>query len=529
MGVRDDLGGGVGWRISAIRVDGEEDVYDLCVPGTHNYVANGIVVHNCNFLPIVAESAKKRGGETLDVAEDLVDNAYRRMETRFMRGGVLGMCKVVLDSSRQFPDDFVERREREALAGNAKYPTAVFSFSQWDAKRGVLNPDGTPIYSGELFPVEVGVGNRASRILEREDVPHVKDAGGKIVWCAVEHRKSFEQDVDGSLRDLAGVSVEGLRPLIPERALLIECTRSVEEGWAEHQCRHPFNGVTTTLNDTVEFISSVLINPMTSRPWVNPDRMRAVHVDPGVTGDAFGLGVGHISDIVTINRLTEGRLDLNCMICTAVGRVGSLPCPRCGGLKYMQHFSRRVRCHSCHGTGDMVCPACKGTGKHGTPLERPSIYMDLTLQITPPKNGRIQFDNVEALLNRLRAGGFILAVVTADGHQSEQFLQRQLQMPGTMVAERLSVDLSKDPYYALRDAIIDRDSEGRHRFSMYDYPPLFEELRHLEDRRKQIDHPRKDVGKDVADTCAGVVFSCETREFLRESLVPGAMQVRSFR
>ena len=33
-------------RIKSIEPDGIEDVYDMTVPGTHNFVANGLVVHN---------------------------------------------------------------------------------------------------------------------------------------------------------------------------------------------------------------------------------------------------------------------------------------------------------------------------------------------------------------------------------------------------------------------------------------------------------------------------------------------------
>jgi replicative DNA helicase len=33
-------------EVVSIEPDGEEDVFDMTVPGTHNFVANGIVVHN---------------------------------------------------------------------------------------------------------------------------------------------------------------------------------------------------------------------------------------------------------------------------------------------------------------------------------------------------------------------------------------------------------------------------------------------------------------------------------------------------
>ena len=33
-------------EVQSIEPDGDEDVYDMTVEGTHNFVANGIVVHN---------------------------------------------------------------------------------------------------------------------------------------------------------------------------------------------------------------------------------------------------------------------------------------------------------------------------------------------------------------------------------------------------------------------------------------------------------------------------------------------------
>ena len=481
----------------------------------------GVCITECNFLPVIVDSAKKRGGEILDVATDIIENAYRRWESRFMRGGKLQLCQMVLDSSRQYPDDALELREKRALRGDAKYPTRVFSFSQWGAKRGVLDNDGVPLYSGEMFPVEVASGNRASRILELDEVEH---AIGQVVWCAVEHRKSFEENLDASLRDLAGVAVEGLRPLFPQREAISACIRREEDGVPANQCRHPFTSTTTTLRDAVEFLPDLLIDPATHLPWVDPYKQRVVHCDPSVTGDAFGLAMGHISEVVTVNRLTDGRLDLCCLACTPLGRPGEIGCPRCKGAGLMTWAGRKVKCQVCFGKKSVRCPACKGTGKHGTPMDRPRISMDLVLRILPPKSGRIQFDDVAALLDRLRAIGFQIAMVSADGHQSEYFIQRQAQIAGVWVAERVSVDIKKDAYYSFRDAVMDTASDGKRRFSMYDYPPLFDEMCHLEDRRDKVDHPRSGE-KDCGDAVAGVVFNCERFDFLRESCVPGAMKV----
>ncbi len=478
-----------------------------------------------NFYSVVADSVRKRGGEVLDVAQDLHDSMLVRWESRFLRGGKLQLCRMSLDSSRQYPDDFVERVEKRILRGDYPYPAQVFSMSQWDAKRGVLDNMGKPLYSGRVFPVEVATGNRVSRILDADEVEH---AIGQVVWCAEEHRASFEGDIDKALRDLAGVAVQGLHPLIPQREAISACFR-LEPAFQQHQVMHPFTATTTTLRDSVAMILDFLCDSKTRQPRVNPDKLRTVHVDPAFTSDALGLCMAHVDEVVTVNRMTEGQLDIPCLVC-CIGdnpTPGVVRCPRCVGSGLRKHYGRTVACVECRGAKVIKCPSCKGSMKHGTPTQRPRVYADLTLQVTPPKSGRIQFDDVEALLARLRAGGFRIAVVTADGHQSEQFLQRQLNETGVYIAEKLSMDTSKDPYYALRDSILDLDSEGRRRLSLYDYPPLFDELCRVEDRRDKIDHPRNG-SKDVADALAGVVYNCEVHGFLRESVISGNLQVKGF-
>src|SRR3990167_7349301 len=48
----------IGSRVRVVRVEriGKRRVYDIEVEGTHNFVANGLVVHNCQHLPAEAFS-----------------------------------------------------------------------------------------------------------------------------------------------------------------------------------------------------------------------------------------------------------------------------------------------------------------------------------------------------------------------------------------------------------------------------------------------------------------------------------------
>ncbi len=56
-------------RILSIEKLGEEKVYDLTVPETHNYVANGIVVHNSNSAWVFVATEETRESGLLDIKQ----------------------------------------------------------------------------------------------------------------------------------------------------------------------------------------------------------------------------------------------------------------------------------------------------------------------------------------------------------------------------------------------------------------------------------------------------------------------------
>ncbi len=479
-------------------------------------------VSECNFLPVVQNSKKKRGIETLDVAADLVEATIRRMKSRFQQGdGIIPMCRLVLDSSRQYPDDYLERRIKEIETNNIGHKAAVISRAIWEAKRGVLNANGEPYFCGETFPVEVGSENMFSRLLDPTEVPYAK---GRVLNVPIELREEFERDIEGALRDFAGVAVMSLKPLITNREALMECVRH-DSVYPEYACHHPFSATSTTLQDAVRLLEGYLVDAKAGGIHVNPGAPRAVHVDVGLTTDCLGFAMGHVEEVVDITRGSAGaKSDLACTTCRGE-KIET--CSRCSGKGTVAHFGHRVKCSQCRGKGYTTCRACGGTGKYGVTVTRPKIYIDLMLQVVPPENSQIQFDDVEALLTKLRQLGYNIPVVTADGYNSDQFLQRQITHYGAKYAKKVSVDRPKDAYLSLRDALYDRDEFDRPRLTFYSYDPFIREITNVEDRPDKVDHPPKG-SKDVSDAVAGVVYNCERLPALQLSPDGDSFSVRTF-
>jgi hypothetical protein len=129
----------------------------------------------------------------------------------------------------------------------------------------------------------------------------------------------------------------------------------------------------------------------------------------------------------------------------------------------------------------------------------PEIVFDMLLEIKPPRNGEIQFEDIRQLLYTLRDKLKLpIKWVTFDTFQSKDSMQL-LHTAGfitgirSMDVDTLAYDITKQAFY-----------DGRVRAPAH--PKAMKELTRLEiDTKKQkIDHPPAG-SKDVADAIAGAV------------------------
>lgn len=290
-------------------------------------------------------------------------------------------------------------------------------------------------FSKETFKVLVGSESYPSRILADDEDLTQFDRTALIIDVPVDLRQDFENNMDEALRDLMGVSTVAISSFM-SRVDKVEQARDTTRS-------HPF--ICPLYSQTSEWDSRLPYRIQWSKiarqrengdwePLLHPERPRFVGLDPASTGDAYGLAIGHAGDPEPV--LRDGA----------------------DGAEVVEML--------------------------------PKVITDFVLRIKGRPGEEVLYKNVRKLLYEFAAHGFHLLLTSTDTYQSREMIQA-LEAQGYK-AELFSVDTSKDPYRLLRSLIYDG------RFSCYDYPVLFHELKGLEEGPAKIDH-RPDSSKDVAD------------------------------
>jgi hypothetical protein len=236
------------------------------------------LIDEINFMSIVEKSKKSMDG-AYDQAKELYDAIDRRRKSRFMYKGKLPGI-LCLSSSKRYPGEFTDIKMAEArkeIAETGHSTIFVYDKRSWD-----IRPDDA--YSGVKFRVFVGDESRRPRILEDDEEMPDKDLP-LITEVPEEYKSSFEQDIIGSIRDIAGISTTARFPYMIEVEKVSACfgkTKSI-----------------LTLDEVDFNTKKVSFNPKT---FFKPDIPRFIHIDLGITSDAAGVACGYVPEFVTIKR-----------------------------------------------------------------------------------------------------------------------------------------------------------------------------------------------------------------------------------
>lgn len=238
---------------------------------------------------VKSKSSEADADGTLDQAQKLYQALARRRKSRFVRQGrVPGMFFII--SSAKYPDDFTSRKAAEStMQGGIDPKIYVWIKSQWEVKA----PEN---FLPGRFRVQIGNDLVKSKVLADGEEPHPTC---EAIDVPDDFKSDFLKDVEGAIRDFAGLTSRALRPFMPNRDKVRECMDAAEEqGYV-----NPFT------TDVYDF-SLGIPHPDRARLRLDVDAPRAVHVDLGLKRDAAGLAIGHVVGIKSVKRRTPDGLSL---------------------------------------------------------------------------------------------------------------------------------------------------------------------------------------------------------------------------
>lgn len=373
------------------------------------------------------------------VAYKLYDQVNQRLASRFEHAPTLLINISSAETQQSFLADHVALRQK-----SRDRTTFHFSrFALWEAREKEYR-------DYPRFRVAVGNNKVSHRILDdTEAIPETQ----QVIEVPTKLRSKFEEDLESSLKNLAGLDLigEGKLISIPER--LQACFKR----GADLGIIHPFTqdrialGLDSEANIRDFFIEDVAIEQVgrERRPIRHPDAPRFVHVDLAKNGDACGLSVVHCSSTSSTKKFS---------------------------LRWKtQEISYFV----------------------------PDIEVDFVIDFIAPPGDQIDFQKIVDFIIWLRDGlGYRIGRVSYDGWQSTHSLQI-LQKNRFKNTKVVSVDRKDIEYLMLRSCIY----VGK--LALYHHPILENQLLnliHYEDIRK-VDHV-KGLGKDIADGLCGAVEGC---------------------
>lgn len=457
-------------RLVSKRDAGTHRTYDVVeVDGTNAVITNGLLTSNSrefhalgqnlfalamdevNFMQAVSKDKKKReASNVLGQAAKIYNATITRLKSRYIRPGGYVPGMMFLISSKQDEQAFLERRKKAAADEIAAKRVYVSEYSVWEVR-----PKDQ--FTLPKFYVEIGDRMYPSRILDaKTSADAVKRArsGSDVLEVPGEYRTSFVNDIEQSLRDLAGVATFGLTPLIRNGDRIVQC---ITDEWA-----HPFTKQEISINETDNvqideyFQPNRVFRVERSRyiPRINPHMPRTLHIDIAFKGDSLGIACGHVAGFEQFKRFRAHD-----------------------GSEYEERL--------------------------------PLVNIDFMLRVLPPSRGEIDLLKVQRFVQSLHDQGMPISHITTDGFQSTYLMQlfRKLGFTTTV----LSVDRNDEPYMILKQAVYDR----RIRYYRHDW--FITELSRLERNldERTVDHPRMfdestPGSKDIADAVCGVQYHCTT-------------------
>lgn len=214
---------------------------------------------------------------------------YERIASRFTRDGV-NWGTMFLVSSKKSEYDFLESYIRRQKGKPHFY---VADAKIWDVK-----PMG--VYSGKKFNLAVGGSNLPSKIIPDDEDPQAYERQGyEVIQVPIEHKQSFELDMQSALMNVAGISIT--------HVLKFMNIEQIQKCYTDDSNPFVAEVLTIGLNDSSliqdYFNPSAVPEEIYSRPIF-------IHLDMAVTGDNAGIGAVAAMGFVNTSEysINEGKV-----------------------------------------------------------------------------------------------------------------------------------------------------------------------------------------------------------------------------
>ena len=218
---------------------------------------------------------------------DILTNITRRIVSRFQDTGLVP-GKTFLVSSTKHEDDFLS--QYRTMKQDDPHTIIV--------DRPLYEVVSQDRYSGEKFTLAVGNKNTNAFIIDKSEAEQYEQDDYSIYYVPIEHKKEFESDMEGAIRDILGKPQKTESRFLPEERVIEAVTDSFKNILDNYDIRLGFRDSTTIEQHLVlKNINAKLIKyPM------------FVHHDLSLTGDHTGVAIYAVAHDLALDNLEKDEL-----------------------------------------------------------------------------------------------------------------------------------------------------------------------------------------------------------------------------
>lgn len=246
---------------------------ELITGSTTNHMI-GRAIFAC-FIDEVSFQPNKDVEQQIAKAKKLVNTANTRMQSRFMKGEK-NPTILLLASSKRTEQSYLETFIAEKKKNNSK-TTLIVDEPQW-----VIRTDKD---SKEKFKVAVGNKYLTSELLplniSENEVQLYRERGFDILEVPMGYREAFEDDLDQSLMDTAGISVSVISKFISGPRLL-----AIKDANLKNPFRSNILVIGNNPEDKEQYYDHFDLSLVDVKQREKP---LFVHMDMSISGDKTGI------------------------------------------------------------------------------------------------------------------------------------------------------------------------------------------------------------------------------------------------